>query len=110
LAAVDRGHKEIVKLLLANKAGVNAKSYSGDTALHVAVRQYCWTVESCYKDVATLLLDHNAEVNAKDYEGRTPLALAMRLERLIGSQFPDKSFNERRKEIAELLRQRGGHE
>ena len=95
---------------MANKADVNAKSYGGDTALHVAVHQYCITFESCYKDVAALLLDNNAEVNAKDYEGRTPLALAMSLDRLIGSRFRDKSLDERRKEIAELLRQRGGHE
>jgi ankyrin repeat protein len=106
-AAVDRGDTEIVALLLTSKANVNAKKYNRDTALHLAVVQYCWTGMNCHKDIAALLLDNHADVNAEDREGRTPLGLAVRLAKL---RVPDKSLHERHKELAELLRQHGGHE
>jgi ankyrin repeat protein len=44
--------------------------------------------------MVALLLDHGAQVNAKDIHGQTPLHLSPRWE----------------PELAELLRQRGGHD
>jgi ankyrin repeat protein len=120
LAAIT-GHKEVVELLLANKAAVNAKSYEGHTPLHWAARVGHKDVAELllvnmakvndknvfgqtplhaaarysHKDVAELLLVRGAEVNAKDIFGGTPLHLAV----LYGH-----------KDVAELLRQHGGRE
>src|ERR1035438_1825728 len=64
--AVFSGHKEVVELLLTNKADVNAKSTNGLTPLHVAAVQG-------YKEVAELLLASKADVKAKDNYGKMPL-------------------------------------
>jgi ankyrin repeat protein/beta-lactamase regulating signal transducer with metallopeptidase domain len=61
--AASYGHKDVVQLLLANKADVNEKDEDGRTPLHAVTR----------KDVAQLLLAKGADVNAKDENGRTPL-------------------------------------
>jgi len=44
-------HKDVVELLLANKADVNAKDNSGKTPLHIAVSKG-------HKDVVELLRQH----------------------------------------------------
>jgi hypothetical protein len=59
--AAYRGHKDVVELLLASKADVNAKSKNGWTPLHEAAA-------NGYKDVAELLLANKADVNAKNYK------------------------------------------
>ena len=64
--AVATAEKEIVGLLLGNKADVNASDKNGDTPLHVAAG-------SGRKDMVEFLLDNKAEVNAKDNAGNTPL-------------------------------------
>ena len=87
--AAFKGYTDVVKLLLANKAEVNAKTNDGLTPLHQAVAQ------GGYKEVAALLLANKAEVNAKDNNGRTPLAWALH-------------FNH--EDLAELLRQHGGQQ
>ncbi len=68
------GHGEIVSLLLAQGADVNARSRSArfaasNTPLHAAAanRQTA---------VAEILLEHGADVNARDGSGFTPLGLA----------------------------------
>lgn len=48
-----------------------------------------------FQDEAKLLLDNKADVNARDAKGITPLGYAEQ---------------NRHKELAELLRQRGGHD
>ncbi len=83
----------IAQLLLANKAEVNAKDNGGDTPLHDAANLG-------YKDLVELLLANKAQVNAKDNNGRTPLAYAT-------GQGP---AHQEHKDVAELLRQHGGHE
>ncbi len=80
------GHKDIVELLVANKADVNAKNNYGMTPLHVSAIFN-------HKDVAELLLANKADVNAKNGDGDTPLNLA------VSGGFTD---------LAELLRQHGG--
>jgi TonB family protein len=67
--AAENGHKEVVELLLSNKAETNAKNNKGETPLHLAALKG-------KKDIAELLLDNRADVNAKDNEGLTPLNLA----------------------------------
>ena len=102
--AASRGHKEIVKLLIAAGADVNAKSEDGWTPLHNATGQgykeivelliakgadvnakdddIGWTplhlaARYGHKEIAELLIANGAEVNAKDEDGRTPLLLAI---------------------------------
>jgi ankyrin repeat protein len=88
------GQKDIAELLLAHGADVNAKNGLGMTPL---VEQ---AIGDGYgrgdrKDVVEVLLAHGADVNAKDNQGKTPLFWA--------------AFDDH-KNVAELLRQHGGHE
>ena len=85
--ATGKGSKEIVELLLTNKADVNVKDKAGETPLHYAAYGG--------KEVAEILLAHKADVNAKDDTGNTPLQLATMMDR---------------KDVADLLRQHGGKE
>jgi ankyrin repeat protein len=63
--AVHGGFTDIVELLLANGADVNAKDYIGQTPLSQA---------GIYKTaLVELLLVHGADANAKDHRGFTPL-------------------------------------
>lgn len=86
LEAVRSGYKDVVETLLENKADVNQKNKDGNTPLHMAALMG-------KKDVVELLLAYRADVNATDDHGHTPLFWA--------GQHPD---------VAELLRQHGGHE
>jgi ankyrin repeat protein len=78
----------VAKLLLANKADVNAKDDGGQTPLHGAAAEG-------HKDVVELLVANKAEINAETNLGATPLALAARYEH---------------SEVMELLRRHGSHE
>jgi TonB family protein len=65
--AASAGHKDVVELLLAHRADVNAIDNNGVTPLHYAA-------SAGHKDVAELLLAHRADVNARDKNiGGTPL-------------------------------------
>lgn len=63
--AAANGRKDVVELLLANKAKVNAR-HNNWTPLHAAAM-------NGRKDVAELLLAKGAEANAKSVNGSTPL-------------------------------------
>lgn len=69
-AAVFWRKKDIVALLLANKADINGKDSIGRRALHIAVRY-------SEPEMLTLLLADGADVNAPDNQGRTPLREAL---------------------------------
>jgi ankyrin repeat protein len=87
--AAARGHKEVVELLLANKATVDARNIQGETPLMAAAGEG-------RKEVVVVLLASKADVNAKDKKhGWTPVRWAT-----AGGH----------KDLAELLRQNGGHE
>ncbi|CAN1250832.1 Acyl-CoA-binding domain-containing protein 2 [Linum perenne] len=60
--AVDRGHRNIVELLVERNADVNAKDNEGQTALHYAV--------VCEREgIAELLVKQNANIDEKDNDG-----------------------------------------
>ena len=67
--AVGTRHKDVVELLLASRAEVNAKGTNGGTPLHMAA-------VGGFKEVVELLLVNEAEVNAKNIHGKTPLHYA----------------------------------
>lgn len=69
--AVNKGKKDIVKLLLDHGADIEAhsKKTSGRTPLHEAVRHG-------HRDIAKILLDHGANAFAQDKSGKTPLDIA----------------------------------
>ena len=91
--AAFMGYKRMVELLLASKAEVNAKDKQGGTPLHRAATGPGRGRDAA--EVAELLLANKADVNAKDNEGYTPLHFAA---------------YSGHKDVAELLRQHGGHE
>ena len=86
--AAAEGCKDVVELLLASRANVNAQDNDGHTPLHAAAI-------TDHNDVVELLLNHQAAVNAKNNQGETPSKMAV---------------NRNHQAVAELLRQHGGHE
>ena len=85
--AAYEGHKEIVELLIAKGADVNAKGVlDGNTPLH-------WAAGAGTKEVTELLIAKGADVNAKDQDDETPL---------------DWAIHSKLTEIADLLRKHGG--
>ncbi|XP_072294776.1 acyl-CoA-binding domain-containing protein 6 [Eucyclogobius newberryi] len=63
--ACDRGHKELVSVLLEHKADINSQDNEGQTALHYA--------SACeFADIVELLLDSGADPSIKDMEGSLP--------------------------------------
>ncbi len=54
-SAAGGGHRDVVELLLANRADVNAKAFEGLTPIHMAAF-------NGHRDVAEFLLSNHAEV------------------------------------------------
>jgi ankyrin repeat protein len=126
--ASTQGETDVVEFLLAHKAEVDATNNNGETPLHAAASSKKYTAESSVsvakgsglskatngttlpaiiyqrvieeehpldKDVAGILLAKGADVNAKDKAGKRPLGEAVSCDN---------------KNVAEFLRQHGGHE
>ena len=70
LAALD-GQSEMVRLLLASKAQVNARGLREETPLHMAMYDG-------HREMAELLLANQADVSAQNTAGETPLHVAAR--------------------------------
>ena len=110
-AAARKGLKEVVELLIANGADVNAKDVLGQTPLHFADT----------KEIAELLVAAGADVSAKeDTRGRTPLhhAATKEVAELLiaaGADVNAKANNGKtpldgayNRETADLFRKHGG--
>jgi ankyrin repeat protein len=78
-----KGHEEIVELLIAEGADVNARDNYKWTPLNYAAH-------GGHKEIVELLIAAGADVNARDKDGKTPF---------------DVSSND---ETADLLRRHGG--
>jgi len=91
-----RGQKEIVELLIAAGADVNAKDSRRWTPLHYAAT-------FSHKEIAELLLAEGADVNAKDIWDKTPLDWTE-------VESPNASTDRKagQKETADFLRKHGG--
>ncbi|UKZ79330.1 hypothetical protein TrVFT333_007080 [Trichoderma virens FT-333] len=68
--AVNRGHRDMVELLLDHGARVNVKDRSDLTALHIAVTGQ-------HKDIVSVLIDRGARLESKSEHGDTPLIRAI---------------------------------
>jgi ankyrin repeat protein len=120
-AAAEIQHRDIVEVLLAHKADVNAADRQGLTPLHYATL-------ANNLGLVGLLLNHGANANARDNKvGDTPLILAAakgyrKIVEVLLAQGADVNAADKRgtpvawamrtghADIADLLRQHGGHE
>ena len=66
MLASSKGNKEIVEILLKNKADVNETTDDDCTALKIAAY-------NGHTEIIALLLKYNANVNIRDKDGITPL-------------------------------------
>lgn len=119
--AAISGHKDVVELLLAKGADIDAGKFDIGTPL-------LYAVEKGHKEIAELLIAHGADVNVKRGAGDTPLHSAVRaghkdiVELLIANgadinaknndgQTPlDIAVRQKTKEIVELLKKHGAQE
>ncbi|XP_022778092.1 ankyrin-1-like isoform X2 [Stylophora pistillata] len=69
--AIEKGHEEVVKLLLENEADPRATDHYGRTALHVATSIQ---KENIY--ILDLILSKDVDVNAQEENRNTPVKLA----------------------------------
>ena len=67
--AASYGHKDVVELLIAKGARIEARDTGGATPLLAATR-------NGHKDIVVLLLARNAQIETKDLSGYTPLLAA----------------------------------
>jgi hypothetical protein len=68
-AAVKKGNKDFVTLLIENGASPNTKDNDGYTPLH-------WAAYEGHTDIVTILIKKGADINAKNENGYSPLHMA----------------------------------
>jgi len=66
--AVERGHIEVSRLLLAHCVDADIRGISGSTPLHLAS-------SSGFFEIILMLIRRNANLDARNNDGRTPLHL-----------------------------------
>ena len=88
------GHKEMVEVLIDNRADVNMANAYSETPLHLAA-------ENGHKEVAEVLIDNRADVNAKNKYGETPLH---RVAQALLTETTDKEKKKRLSEVIEYLK------
>ena len=71
--AAERGHLELVSLLVQARVNVDATGNHGATALHLAAR----VSDGRTNDCVDVLLANGASVNARDSSGETPFDVAL---------------------------------
>jgi ankyrin repeat protein len=91
--AADQGNLELVKLLLAHHADINARSPNGMTALHCAV-------DRGYVEVVAFLLKQGADATLRNDAGDTPMDLTAAF-----LSDPAHPRHENMKKIVNLLQQ-----
>jgi ankyrin repeat protein len=79
IAAVKADKLEIVKILLAHGADINARNYFQETALHYAAKKG-------NLNMIIYLIDRGAEINVADTAGNTPLTAVLTYGKTIGDQ------------------------
>lgn len=69
----------VIDLLIANGADVNASNIDWKTPLHLAVSTYYWNsaadIQAKKQKITEILIAKSADINAKDKDGNTPLHL-----------------------------------
>jgi hypothetical protein len=111
--AIDYDYQRVAEALLARGADANTR-YRGVTPLHEAA----WAGSEI---MAKVLLAHGAKVNGSDYLGMTPLHVAVVLHEAVSAFFKSaptdslaaddaNTWLRRYGSVADLLRERGGHE
>ena len=116
--AAGCGNRDVVEILLAQGARVDAVDKDGQTALHRAVRDGRGLLSvptpstGSGKDLAQLLLDHGVDSHARDNNGRTALELlgAVLAERtlqrpeLVALQVAERRIQSRMERVSEHVR------
>ena len=84
--AVERGHINIIKLLLDKQINVNEETIYGETSIIVAIKATAeiptrfYDEEKCIK-IVNLFLEKGAEIDHQNKDGNTAFGLAVRLNR-----------------------------
>jgi ankyrin repeat protein len=88
MLAAQKGETAVVKLLIDQRADVNAQDSAGRTALMLVAEEGIGATSGNQADIARLLLSNGANVNVRDNNGDTAL---MRAKRFAGlSAFHDE--------------------
>jgi len=98
IIAASRNDKDMVELLLENKANINAQDNSGWSALHRVAALQASQFATDFAGVAILLLNSGADVNLRDKSGKAPLSPL-----LAKAEVPDSNPAK----LAGLLRKHG---
>ena len=102
MLAAEWKNKEVVEMLLAHKANVNARNPHGDSPLHFAINSLYQESYDVVPAILELLLSAGADVNLQNKDGKTPLNyLTSQQPNSVDPRFPYYS------KVLELLRTHG---
>ncbi|KAF2181530.1 ankyrin repeat protein, partial [Zopfia rhizophila CBS 207.26] len=69
--ATEKGHREVIQMLLSAGSNINNRDSLGQTPLHIAI-------SVGHLEIAIKLISSRADINSPDQDGMTPLRLAFR--------------------------------